>query len=233
MNRALNPLLATILALYAGTAAADSITFYQDDHFRGRQFTTDRPVANFADDGFNDRVHSAVVHDGRCEICIDRDFGGGCGVLAPGAYPELGAYAGHVTSVRPIQGRYDRRGWENRGGNESHGGNRSAHATLYEGTNLSGRTYQLNGMMPNLGTSGFNDRASSLRVDSGYWIFCSDADFRGECRTFGPGDYPALAGIGNVISSGREIASEYPYAERPDWQRDTYRQSQNYQNRTP
>ena len=221
MNGVLNPLLAGILALYAGTSSADSITFYQDDNFRGRQFTTDRPVANFAGNGFNDRVHSAVVHDGRWEICVDQDFGGGCGVLAPGAYPELGAYAGRVTSVRPIQGRYDAQGQVNRSGG------RGARATLYEGPNLSGRSYQVNGMMQNLGTSGFNDRASSLRVESGYWIFCSDADFKGECRTFGPGDYPALAGINNAISSGRQIASEYPYAERPDWRHDTYRQSQN------
>ena len=53
--------------------------------------------------------------------------------------------------------------------------------------------------MPNLNTTGFNDRASSLRVQSGYWIFCSDSEFRGECRTFGPGDYASLPGMNNVI----------------------------------
>jgi len=45
-------------------------------------------VTNFARSGFNDRVQSAVVHDGRWEICVDADFGGSCGVLAPGAYPS-------------------------------------------------------------------------------------------------------------------------------------------------
>ena len=25
----------------------------------------------------------------------------------------------------------------------------------------------------------------SLRVERGYWIFCSEPQFRGECRTFG------------------------------------------------
>jgi hypothetical protein len=84
--------------------------------------------------------------------------------------------------------------------------------------------------MPSLGRTGFNDRASSLRVESGYWIFCSDAEFRGECRTFGPGDYATLPGLNNVISSGRRISNDYPYSERPDWQRDSIRQSQYYEN---
>jgi hypothetical protein len=85
--------------------------------------------------------------------------------------------------------------------------------------------------MQNLGTTGFNDRASSLRVESGYWIFSSESEFRGQCRTFGPGDYTSLAGLNNVISSGRRISNDYPYGEKPDWQGDSYRQSQNYQYR--
>ena len=85
--------------------------------------------------------------------------------------------------------------------------------------------------MRNLDPTGFNDRASSLRVESGYWIFCSDSDFRGDCRTFGPGDYASLPGMNNVISSGRQISNDYPYGEKPNWQRDSIRQSQYYQNR--
>ena len=73
--------------------------------------------------------------------------------------------------------------------------------------------------------------ASSLHVESGYWIFCSDSDFQGECRTFGPGDYASLPGMNNVISSGRRIANAYPYDEKPDWQREPYRSSQSFQNR--
>jgi hypothetical protein len=225
MKQILKPLLLGIGLTAAGMAAADSITFYTDDNYRGRQFTSDREVANFARNGFNDRVNSAVVHDGRWEICVDADFRGSCGVLAPGAYPNLGAYAGRISSVRPLDGHYS----TNRPDDRYRG--REARATLYEGPNLSGRAYPLNDTMTNLGTTGFNDRASSLRVESGYWIFCSDADFRGECRTFGPGDYATLPGMNNVISSGRRISNDYPYEGKPDWQRGSYRQSQYNQNR--
>jgi hypothetical protein len=225
MKRILAPLLAGTLAAAAVPALADSITFYQDDQFRGRSFTADRAVSNFARDGFNDRVHSAVVHEGRWEICVDADFAGSCSVLAPGAYPTLGAYAGRISSVRVVDGAVH----GNRADDRVRG--RGARATLYQGPNLTGRTYALDETMENLAMSGFNDRASSLRVESGYWIFCSDADYRGECRTFGPGDYASLPGMNNVISSGRRISNAYPYQDKPDWQREPYRQSQNYEGR--
>jgi hypothetical protein len=219
MKTLLGSALLAIAAVAAGAAAADSITFYQDSNFRGRQFSADRPVTNFEPGGFNDQARSAVVHDGRWEICVDADFAGNCSVLAPGAYPDLGAYAGRISSVRPVDGR--------QAGSRADGRGRVARATLYEGQNLSGRAYALDGNMTNLGTTGFNDRASSLRVESGYWIFCSDADFQGECRTFGPGDYASLPAMNNVISSGRRIANDYPYQDRADWQRNSYNRSQN------
>ena len=225
MKRILTPLLLAMISVAAASAAADSITFYEGDNYGGRQFTADRTVADFTRNGFNDRVRSAVVHDGRWEICIDVEFGGGCGVLAPGAYPTLGAYAGRVSSARPVEPRYTNNRPDDRGRH------REARATLYEGPNLSGRSFPLNDTMVDLGRSGFNDRASSLRVESGYWIFCSDADFRGDCRTFGPGDYASLPGMNNVISSGRQISNDYPYGEKPNWQRESMRQSQYNQNR--
>lgn len=225
MKKVLTPLVMGIIVAAAGSAAADSITFYQDDNYRGRHFTADQQVTNFARNGFNDIVNSAVVHEGRWEICIDSDFRGACSVLAPGAYPNLGAYAGRISSVRPVDSRYSRERSDDR--SRYH----AARATLYEGPNLSGRSFPLNDAMPNLGRTGFNDRASSLRVDSGYWIFCSDSEFRGECRTFGPGEYASLPGLNNVISSGRRISNDYPYGDRPNWQRDSFQQSQSSPNR--
>jgi len=226
MKRMLKPLLLGIISVAAGSAAADRITFYSDDNFAGRQFSADQPVPNFARNGFNDRVSSAVVHEGRWEICVDAEFRGGCAILAPGAYPTLGAYANRISSVRPLDGRYsDARPGPNYERPDDRYRNREARATLFEGPNLSGRAFPINETVANLGRTGFNDRASSLRVESGYWIFCSDSEFRGECRTFGPGDYASLPGLNNAISSGRRISNTYPYGDRPDW-RDGSRPSQ-------
>ena len=226
MNRITTGVMASLITLAAGSVAASSITFYQDDNYRGPHMTADRALSNFSGSGFNDSARSAVVHEGRWEICVDADFVN-CGVLAPGAYPNLGAFAGRISSVRPVDGSYSAERNDNRGRQQM------ARATLYENSNLSGRSYQLGDPMPDMRASGFNDRASSLRVESGYWIFCSDADFRGECRTFGPGDYTSLPGMNDRISSGRMISNEYPYAGKPDWQRGGWnRQSQNQSGRS-
>jgi hypothetical protein len=90
--------------------------------------------------------------------------------------------------------------------------------TFHESDNFGRRRFNTSGSVSNLGNTSFNDRASSLRVESGYWIFCSDANFRGERRTFGPGDYPALPyGLDNRISSGRRISNDFPYNASPGW----------------
>lgn len=98
---------------------------------------------------------------------------------------------------------------------------RGVSAILFSNPDLRGDRYVIEGdYMRDLANTGFNDRAQSLRVEQGYWIFCSDADFQGTCRTFGPGDYPRLApGLDNRVSSGRRISSDYPYRGKPTWNR--------------
>jgi len=84
---------------------------------------------------------------------------------------------------------------------------------------LSARAYTVGSdVLNNLGSTGFNDRASSMRIERGYWMFCTDANFLGDCRTFGPGDYPSLSWLSNRISSGRRISNDYPYNAPPRWQ---------------
>ena len=62
--------------------------------------------------------------------------------------------------------------------------------------------------------------APAIAAERGYGIFCSDADFQGTCRTFGPGEYRRLPrGLDNRISSGRRISENYPYQGRPNWER--------------
>jgi len=55
MNRTLNALFVAAGLVLAGPAAAQ-ISLFQDDGFQGRAFSSDRPVENFADRGFNDGV---------------------------------------------------------------------------------------------------------------------------------------------------------------------------------
>src|SRR5258708_40238483 len=94
-------------ALVLATHAAAQVTFYEGEGFRGRAFTTSRPIGNFERFGFNDRASSAVVDRGRWEACEDAGFGGRGLLLRPGSYDSLAAMGmnNRISSGRPAHPR--------------------------------------------------------------------------------------------------------------------------------
>ena len=104
MNATLRNALGIAGLLVAAQAAAQ-VTFYQDESFHGRSFTTQRQVDNFQDVGFNDRASSVLVTSERWEVCEDARFAGRCVVLRPGRYPSLASMGlnDRVSSVRTIR----------------------------------------------------------------------------------------------------------------------------------
>lgn len=205
--------------------AAGRIALYDDTNLGGRGITLDNIVANFERIGFNDRANSAVISDGAWELCEHEEFRGTCQIYPPGRYANLGTLTGIVSSARPVAGSGPVGAGDPVGAGGGGWGGRTR-VVMYEGPNYSGRMYTVDSnVLRDLGGTGFNDRASSLRVERGYWLFCSEANFQGDCRTFGPGDYPNLpAGLANRISSGRRIANEYPYNQAPTWRDSASRQ---------
>ncbi len=202
-----------------GGFVGGSVTLYEGTGLSGRSITVNQPMPNLDGTGFNDRAQSAVVSAGTWQLCVDADFQSTCEVFRPGQYGDLAGVSGRVSSMRPIGG--GGQGGGGQGGGWSGGGwGGNTRVVLYESPNFGGRSMTVtNDVVPNLAGSGFNDRASSIRVERGYWMFCSDADFQGQCRTFGPGDYPNLPpGFSNQISSGRRISNDYPYNAAPRWQ---------------
>lgn len=103
MHRFTKVTLAIGLAIGATTASAQ-VTFYEQEGFRGRAFTTERTISNLDRYGFNDSASSVVVTRGRWEVCTDEQFEGDCRVLRPGSYDSLrGMGLGNrVSSVRPV-----------------------------------------------------------------------------------------------------------------------------------
>jgi hypothetical protein len=194
------------LGAFASVAAAD-IQLYGREDFRGRQFTASGSVDNLQGTRFNDRASSAIVRDEPWLVCSDAYFRGHCVRLRPGEYPSLSAMGlgDSVSSARELRGeRYGRRDRD-----RDH-----SRVTLYEGPNFSGRSMVIDReAVRDLDPSGFNDRTSSLRVEGAPWTFCSDSHFRGDCRTFNPGDYAYLPeDLSNRISSGHQSESQ-PYAQ--------------------
>ena len=103
MNNVLRGALAAAGLVFATQAAAE-IVFYEQERFEGRNFTTERAVANFQRGGFNDRASSAAVFGERWEVCEDAGFRGRCVVLRPGRYPSLAAMGlnDRISSVRIV-----------------------------------------------------------------------------------------------------------------------------------
>ena len=150
----------------------------------GRSLNVNGAIPNLDGSGFNDRAQSAIIHSGTWQFCADADYRGSCEGLGPGQWSNLGGVTGRVSSLRPVPGGGGG-GGPAPGPGGGWGGGRTR-VVLYEGSNFPGRSFTVNkDVVMNLGTTGFNDRASSMRVERGYWMFCTDAKFVGECRTFG------------------------------------------------
>ena len=210
---------------WGGGGKRGQVTLYDEFGFAGAAFASDGTQPNLHDQDYNDRARSMIVLHGQWEVCTDAYYRGACETFGPGRYANLGRLAGQVSSLRlvatspvapppvapppiapppvaPPPQRFSR-------------------AILYEGANFSGRSFAIdNDVVANFSGTGFNDRAASLVVEGGYWIFCSDANFNGECRTFGPGEYRSLPwDIDRKISSGRRVHAQYPYTQNPTWSR--------------
>ena len=231
-----------ILLFAAAGAARAEIVLYENDDFNGRTYSSFNSVSNLGDSGFNDRASSVRIRGGRWQLCADAYFRGNCVTLGPGEYRSLRAMGMNdkLSSARELgwtpdggggwnsNNRYDHNNQGSYNNNSSYdsnqwgnGGNWGAGArvVLYEDIGLKGRTFVVSaGGVPNLKGTGFNNTASSLRIESGYWLFCSEPNYQGDCRTFGPGDHRSMpSGFNDRISSGRQVTNNYPYRSNPNW----------------
>jgi uncharacterized protein YcfJ len=100
----ITPMLFATAALAFAAQASAQVTFYEQDGFRGRTFTTQQRVGNLERSGFSDRASSVVVVGQRWQACEDVRFDGRCTVLRPGQYPSLQAMGlnDRISSVRPL-----------------------------------------------------------------------------------------------------------------------------------
>ena len=78
---------------------------------------------------------------------------------------------------------------------------------LFEDVEFQGEQRVVDSEVRDFRSIGFNDKASSIRVDSGTWQFCEDADFQGRCFTLSRDDRNLVAdGFNDRVSSARPVA---------------------------
>jgi hypothetical protein len=80
-----------------------------------------------------------------------------------------------------------------------------AEISLFQDNNYQGKEFRTRDELRNLKSVGINDQASSVIIDRGRWLVCTDADFGGRCITLEAGRYAALGamGLNDQISSIR------------------------------
>ena len=188
------------------------VDVYADVDFRGQALTLNDDVDNLRNSGLNDRIQSMRVSGGNWEACEDRNYGGSCMVFGPGEYRRLPPQMDQsISSVRRVGG-----GDPNWSGLTPGGQNytmmdanapRSRHPVwLYADSNFRGNTLRAVGDVADLGSSGMNDKASSIFISLGNWQFCEDSNYRGQCFILGPGQYSDVPqGMNDQISSFRRV----------------------------
>ena len=215
----------TALALAVSTAWAGQITLYERPDFRGPSVVATARIDTVSRQGLGDTASSVVVSDGRWEVCTMEFFRGRCTELVPGSYPSLSASLnGRVASVREL-------GYSqplpvtvapsppvvlaNPPVYSYSIPLTPARVYLYEDPNFAGAWVSMDrGEANDLDWAHFQNpmhRASSVRVESGNWLFCTDMAFQGNCRIFGPGEYSNLGGdMTPGIASARPVATASP-----------------------
>jgi hypothetical protein len=183
-------------------------TVFREQDFRGDRRQLDGPVRDFNAIGLNDRVSSIHIDSGTWEFCEDANFQGRCFTLSRDERNLAGSSMDdRISSARPVANRDDRRG-DNRGGGVSDrgpGNDRGDTVVLYADVDYGGPSRE-SGENRDFRSLNFNDTVSSIRIRSGTWEFCQDADFRGRCMTFNR-DVPSLVpfGFNDAISSMRRV----------------------------
>ena len=87
---------------------------------------------------------------------------------------------------------------------------------IYKQNNFRGPSQTVKGEV-NVLEGGFAREAASLRVKGGYWEACTGNHFKGNCRVFGPGDYPSLEqGWHQAITSVRFLGTDAKHARREE-----------------
>ena len=193
-----------LASLLSGMARAGEINLFEQPDFGGRVVDLRGITPSLNRIGFNDRTSSVVVRAGRWEVCSDDDFNGYCAVLERGDYPRLDPRLNdRISSVRELGDRRhtdrderrderDERDGRRDGGWQQDQQEQGVSVVLFSEENLRGRSLPVAGDVGTLVDAGFNDTAASMVIRRGVWELCSDRDFRGQCRLFGPGEYRRL-----------------------------------------
>lgn len=86
-----------------GRRGGGAVELFADQGFGGQHAGLDSDFRSLEHAGFNDRISSVVIREGRWEFCEHADFRGQCIVLGPGEYDRLERLNDRVSSMRRVR----------------------------------------------------------------------------------------------------------------------------------
>ena len=175
------------------------IVLYGDEGLNGESVAAARAFIDLGRTSLGeDGAASAYVESGSWMLCTNPNFGGSCVVVGPGRYDRLNSVGLRrpIESVKPVPvpaaaapvSPGPREGME-----------------LFSEAGFRGERLPVNRDVANLERANFNDRTASVIVHAGRWEFCTDSQHRGNCAVFGPGQYPRIGGMTQLLSSVRRV----------------------------
>ena len=174
------------------------VTLYQHRGHLVRAVELTSSIDSLDRRNFEDSADAALVSGGVWRLCDSERGRGTCTDFQPGQYDSLGALTGKVRSaylVMPVQERVATVAVVPPG-----------RAIIYEFPNFGGAAQVIEyGRAPDMDWTNFRNPASSVRIESGSWLVCSDIGYQGECRVLDPGEYPYMTGFGRGIASARQV----------------------------
>lgn len=184
------------------------ITIYEHGNYAGRAVSLNGPVASLESIGMNDTVSSLIVRGGVWELCAHANYQPPCRQFGPGDYNSVGdQFNDQFSSARPVNSvsNYPSSPAPSYPSAPPVHSTANADVVVYSGENFRGGSRTISGRVDSFDTIGFNDIVASIIVNRGNWQFCTDANYRGNCQTLGPGRYASLNGdLRNQISSARQ-----------------------------
>ncbi|MBK6983044.1 MAG: hypothetical protein IPH30_17135 [Betaproteobacteria bacterium] len=154
-----------------------------------------------------------TVKSGVWEVCSRAHFEGRCRIFGPGEYESLGSAQDRISSARLAAAA----GSETAAGDLGRPGAPAGEIALFDRRDYAGPLGTLTGAVPDFDRLGINDAVASLVVGRGTWELCTDANYRGRCRSFGPGRYPSVPdGEDDAYSSARPVQPPVAAGRRDD-----------------
>jgi hypothetical protein len=197
-----NASAATPATIGAVAQAEPRIALYEAPGFGGRAIELTRTAGNLERISFYTGTQAVIVYSGTWRLCSSDYYRGDCKDFSPGRYANLGGFGDHVASAELIATTPGPVGLVAPPPP-------SGRVVLYELPRFEGRSLVIDQrQLPNMESLGFD--AASMRIEGGYWMFCTDVLFQGDCRTLGPGEYARLPrDVDRRIASARRVDDVY------------------------